>query len=232
MCTHQINMHKEQNALLIGADGTIGRSLAEQISKEYRLATVSRKNTDYSEQSLANAYEDLVQMGGFSLIICCIGILHNQKVEPEKRLAELDEHQLAEYFRVNTILPSLCLKHFHSLLSKQHASKFLFLSAMVGSISDNRLGGWYGYRSSKAALNQMIKTASIEIRRQNKQACVAVVHPGTTEGSLSKPYTRRPSQSKIYSPAQTAKRILNVANSLTPGQSGSFFNWDGSIIPW
>ncbi len=217
---------------MIGANGTIGSRLAQLMSARFELSTLSRADTDYSEKSLKEVERDLSQKGAFELIVCCIGTLHNEVVAPEKKLADLDKAKLLEYFRVNTIIPSLCLKHFHGLLNKHEPSRFVFLSAMVGSIEDNRLGGWYGYRSSKAALNQMIKTASVEVRRKNKNACLALIHPGTTIGPLSKPFSSRIADNKIYNPEQSAERILNVAMSLEPQQTGSFFNWDGRIIPW
>jgi NAD(P)-dependent dehydrogenase (short-subunit alcohol dehydrogenase family) len=118
------------------------------------------------------------------------------------------------------------------LLDKSEPSQFAFLSAMVGSIGDNRLGGWYGYRSSKAALNMIVKTASIEVSRSNKMAAFAVIHPGTTIGSLSKPFASGIPKNKYYTAEQSASRILSLTESLTPEQSGSFFNWDGSHLPW
>ena len=103
---------------------------------------------------------------------------------------------------------------------------------MVGSIEDNQLGGWYGYRSSKAALNMMIKTASIEMKRINKKACLATIHPGTTIGPLSKPFAGGVSEDKYYSAEQSANRIFELTKTLIPQQTGSFFNWDGTHLPW
>ena len=153
-------------------------------------------------------------------------------MSPEKRLSQLNTDALTEYFRINTVIPSLCLRFFHKLLDKQSSSKFVFLSAMVGSIGDNQLGGWYGYRSSKAALNMMVKTASIEVKRSNKKACLAVIHPGTTQGPLSKPFSAGVSKDKYYTPAQSAQRIIELSESLEAEQTGQFFNWDGSLLPW
>lgn len=221
-----------KKALLIGANGTIGNALKQQMQTKYELTTLSREQTDYSEESLTHIAKDLKQKGRFALIICCVGTLHNDRVSPEKRLGQLNNEALSEYFYINTIIPALCLRFFHGLLDKQDSSKFTFLSAMVGSIGDNSLGGWYGYRSSKAALNMMIKTASIEVKRSNKSAALAVIHPGTTIGPLSKPFASGVSKDKYYTPEQSAKRILELSESLKAEQSGSFFNWDGSYLPW
>ena len=221
-----------KKALLIGANGTIGSALATAMRENYELHTLSREQTDYSEKSLELIAKRLKEKGSFSLIICCVGVLHNEKVSPEKRLGQLNEASLSEYFRVNTIIPALCLRFFQTLLDKQAPSQFTFLSAMVGSIGDNSLGGWYGYRSSKAALNMMIKTASIEVKRTNKMAALAVIHPGTTIGPLSKPFSAGVSKDNYYTPEQSAQRILNVSESLTPEQTGGFFNWSGTHLPW
>ncbi len=228
-------MYEEQkNVLLIGANGTIGGALADLISSDQsvKLYKLSRDDTDYSEESLANHASMLKLAGAFSQIICCIGTLHNDVVSPEKRLSHLSQEVLSEYFHINTILPALCIKHFVGLLDKRNSSQFIALSAMVGSIGENQLGGWYGYRSSKAALNMMIKTASIEVARSNKSACLAVIHPGTTQGPLSKPFASGVSKDKYYTPAQSAERIWTLSKELTVSQTGSFFNWDGSVLEW
>lgn len=222
--------HKK--ALIIGSNGTIGRALVAQLATDYEVHTLSREQTDYTEPSLAEIARDLRSVGEFDLIISCIGVLHNERLQPEKRLAQLNQAGLEEYFRINTIVPSLCIKHFSGLLSKSSNSAFLLLSAMVGSITDNRLGGWYGYRSSKAALNMMVKTASIELARTHKRACIAAVHPGTTMGELSKPFSSRVAKDKYYSPEQTAQRIAALADNLNADSSGHFFNWDGQELAW
>jgi len=228
-------MNEEQRAvLLIGANGTIGSALADLISSDQSvtLYKLSRDDTDFSEAGLARHAQKLNAVGPFSQVICCIGVLHNDLVSPEKRLAHLSQEALSVYFQVNTIVPALCIKHFAGLLDKHRASQFVVLSAMVGSITENQLGGWYGYRSSKAALNMMVKTASIEVARSNKSACLAVVHPGTTQGPLSKPFAGGVSKDKYYTPTQSAQRIWALSQGLNAAQTGSFFNWDGSTLEW
>lgn len=227
-----MNQITHKRALLIGANGTIGSALAEQMRGEYELYTLSRDDTDYSEASMEKIAQELKGEGRFSLIICCVGTLHGDVVTPEKRLAQLNAKALAEYYRINTIIPALCLRFFHALLDREAPSQFAFLSAMVGSIGDNSLGGWYGYRSSKAALNQIVHTGAIEVQRSNKMAVLAVIHPGTTIGPLSKPFAAGVAKDKYYTPEQSASRILALAQSLSAEQSGGFFNWDGSRIAW
>jgi len=227
-----MNTASKKRAILIGANGTIGSSLADLMRSEYELYTLSREDTDYSEASLEKIRTGFAAQGAFSTIICCIGSLHSDKLAPEKKLDQVNEETLSEYFRINTILPALCIRYFQGLLDKQAPAQFCVLSAMVGSIGDNRLGGWYGYRGSKAALNQIVRTASIEVARTNKNACLAAVHPGTTIGPLTKPFSAGIAKNKYYTPEQSAKRILRLSEALVPEQTGRFFNWDGSELQW
>lgn len=221
-----------KRALIIGANGTIGRALQDLMATQYELHTLTQAETDYSDESLSSLRAALKAKGEFDTIICCIGTLHNDIVGPEKRLSQINHDVLTEYFRINTILPALCLKAFSSLLSKTEPSRFTFLSAMVGSIGDNALGGWYGYRSSKAALNMMVKTASIELKRTHKNSALAVIHPGTTQGPLSKPFSSGVNLENYYTPQQSAERVLAITESLKAENTGSFYNWDGSELPW
>lgn len=218
--------------LIIGASGTIGSALVEHLSGPNELFTVSRQDLDYTDAQLSSLANQIKSSGKLQQVYCCIGALHNEVLSPEKRLSQLDGTVLAEYFRINSILPALCLKHFAPLLDNVSSSQFLVLSAMVGSIADNALGGWYGYRASKAALNMLVKTASIEIGRLNKTACLATIHPGTTQGELSRPFSSAVSKDRYYTPSQSAERIVRVADALSAGDSGQFFNWDGSKLDW
>lgn len=221
-----------KSALVIGSRGTIGQSLVSRLHQSYRVEEISRRHTSYSESELEQLAVNLSTKGKFELIICCIGVLHNEQLAPEKRIEQLEAQRLEHYFRINTIIPALCLRFFHPLLKKDVDSRFVVLSAMVGSISDNQLGGWYGYRSSKAALNMIVKTAAIEISRKNKHASVVAMHPGTTRGSLSKPYASGVSEEKYYAPEVSAERIVLLAEKLGPEDTGQFFNWDGRVLDW
>lgn len=223
-----------KNALIIGSNGTIGKALCNHLAGDYHVHRLSRADTDFNDTSLQQIADHLADYGRFARIICCIGVLHNDKLSPEKRLSDLQADQLLEYFRINAVLPSLCLKAFAPLMTgeRQSTPVFALLSAMVGSISDNHLGGWYGYRSSKAALNMLIKTAAIELSRQHKNTAIVAIHPGTTKSSLSQPFSKRIDADKYYSPAETARRVMNVVDGLTAKDNGRFFNWDGKPIPW
>lgn len=225
-------MPLKKNALVIGANGTIGRALVEQLNQQYQVHTISRENCDYSEESLQSQVKELSEQGVFSMVVCTVGVLHDDLVSPEKSIKQIEGNKLAHYFYVNSVLPMLCIKHFHKLLDKQAISTFACLSAMVGSTHDNQLGGWYGYRASKAALNSLIKTSAIELSRSNKHACLLAIHPGTTIGDLSAPFAKNVRSDKYYTPEQSAQRIVEVMQSKQANQSGDFYNWDGQPIQW
>jgi len=220
------------SVLVIGANGAIGSALTEVYDSASRVTRLTREYTDYQESSLAQLAKDFSSERRFQHIVCCIGTLHDQFVQPEKSFKQVNADFLQHYFYVNSILPMLVIKHFLPLLDKKQNSCFACLSAMVGSTQDNRLGGWYGYRASKAALNSLIKTASIELRRSNENAALVAIHPGTTRGDLSAPFAKKIKPEKYYTPQQSAQRIKAIMESVEPEQTGSFFNWDGSIIPW
>ena len=220
------------NVLIIGSNSGIGVALADKLSTHNKVFELSRSNTNYSEQDLEQHFSELQQQGSFKYIINCIGVLHDERTFPEKRLNEVNAEKLMHYYHINAVLPALSIKYFHSLLDKKTPSVFATLSAMVGSIGDNKLGGWYGYRSSKAALNMLIKTSSIEINRTNKQASLIAIHPGTTNTDLSKPFQSNIKGDKLYTKQQTAQRIIQVLESIKPENTGQFYNWDGNLIQW
>ncbi len=167
------------------------------------------------------------------LVVHAAGLLHaDNGVSPEKRLEDLELESLQRVFAVNAMGPALCLRHFLPLMSRADKAVFAALSARVGSIGDNRLGGWYAYRSSKAALNQLLRTASIEARRRFANVIIAGLHPGTTDTGLSAPFQANVPSEKLFSPAFTAGRLLQVIDELGSDDSGGFFAWDGQSIPW
>lgn len=170
--------------------------------------------------------------GGFDLAIHAAGILHEDGVLPEKSLADCRPAQLARLFQVNSIAPLMVAATLIPLQPRRRAFTFAALSAMVGSIGDNRLGGWYGYRASKAALNQFLKTLANECRIKHPGATILAIHPGTTDTGLSAPFQRNVEAGKLYSPETTAARILAVLRAAGPADSGRFLNWDGGEIPW
>ena len=167
--------------------------------------------------------------GTWHLIVVATGMLTGPTGGPEKRLTELNAAHLAASFATNTIGPALALAHFAPQLAKGERSLLAVLSAKVGSIGDNRLGGWYSYRASKAALNMLLKTAAIEMARTHPQAVLAALHPGTVDSALSAPF--RGGQIG-RAPAAAAQDLLAVLDSLQPQNSGGFWAYDGQRLPW
>ena len=172
------------------------------------------------------------QDDGIDLAIHAAGILHEQDIAPEKTYAQCNAANLKRLFEVNSIGPLMVAGALLSAQPRKKTFVFAALSAMVGSIADNRLGGWYGYRASKTALNQFIKTLANECRFTHPNAAIVAIHPGTTDTELSRPFQKNVKPGKLYSPGQTASRILSVVKNVDAQQSGRFINWDGSQIPW
>ncbi|MBF8779119.1 SDR family NAD(P)-dependent oxidoreductase [Pseudomonas fulva] len=165
------------------------------------------------------------------LVISSVGALHHDGTRPEKSLAQLDLASLQASFLSNAVAPVLLLKHLLPFL-RTHPATFAALSARVGSIGDNRLGGWYGYRASKAALNQLLRTASIELRRLNPASTVLALHPGTTATRLSEPFQGNVPAGRLFEPAHAAQRLLQLVEQRGPAHSGTFWGWDGEPIVW
>lgn len=228
-------LQKPFRALVIGSSGTIGSALVDALQIHSNCKEVigihrhSDPKIDYFDPStIATASEALAAHKPFDLIINTIGVLHHEGMTPEKRLADLRTEQLQEQFMINAIGPGLTIRHFAPLLNSAGAI-FATLSAKVGSISDNRLGGWYSYRSSKAALNMLIKTAAIELKRTMPKVVLLAVHPGTVNSNLSKPFRG----AEIgRDPEQAANEILAVLLKLGIHDSGSFRSYSGEDIPW
>jgi NAD(P)-dependent dehydrogenase (short-subunit alcohol dehydrogenase family) len=165
-------------------------------------------------------------------VINCVGVLHEGTLQPEKSLRHLNAEQLSRYFQVNSIGAVLLAKHVQPLLKHGDRSILATISAKIGSIGDNRLGGWYGYRASKAALNMLMRTAAIEYRRTCPRTIVITLHPGTTDTQLSKPFQHNVSPDKLFPVDRTVKQLLTVLEQLQEKDSGEFFAWDGSRLPW
>ena len=173
-----------------------------------------------------------LQPGGIDLAIHAAGLLHDQEVVPEKSLSQCNSGHLLRLFEVNSIGPLMVAGALLPVQGRSQRFTFAALSAMVGSIGDNRLGGWYGYRASKTALNQFIKTMANECRLKHPRAAIVAIHPGTTDTDLSRPFQRNVQEGKLYPAELTAKRLLDVLENVDENQSGQFLNWDGSTIPW
>jgi NAD(P)-dependent dehydrogenase (short-subunit alcohol dehydrogenase family) len=164
-------------------------------------------------------------------VIVATGLLHADGVTPERSNAALDPRQLMRLFAINAVGPALIAKHVLPLLPRGERSVFAALSARVGSIGDNRLGGWHSYRASKAALNMLIRTLAIELERTRPQAILVGLHPGTVDTELSKPFQRGVPEGRLFTPDQSAERLLAVVDGLEPEDSGGVFAWDGQRIP-
>ncbi len=166
------------------------------------------------------------------LALCCAGLLHEGERLPEKSLAQLSANWLQRSMAVNALGPLLLLKHMHPLLVQHTSSQFAVISARVGSISENQLGGWYSYRASKAALNMLMKTASIEMGRRFPHLQLLCLHPGTTSTDLSEPFSKRVPPHKLFTVERSVRQLLQVLDEARGGPSGRFLSWDGSEVPW
>ena len=232
-----MNNIRPKNIAVIGASGAIGSAFTKIIADKYPVANLcafSRTGEhiiDYSNEESIIAAADLASKDGpLDLVIVAIGILHDEDIMPEKSLKELSAEKFHHLFKVNTIIPALIAKHFLPKLNRDYPSRFAALSAKNGSISGNQLGGWYTYRTSKAALNMVIKNAAIEIGRRNKQAVIVGLDPGTVDSSLSKPFKKYVPDGKLFTPEYSAQKLLEVLESLIPEQSGKCFSWEGKEV--
>lgn len=252
-----MNNNRQTNALIIGASRGIGLGFVNALlqKEDYNIyATCRQKNLatelisleqQYSqklhclalditqEAQIAELSHDLKQKNiQLHLVINCVGILHQDTLQPEKSLRQIASADLLSYFQVNSIGSVLLAKHLLPLLRHAHPSMFAVLSAKLGSIGDNHLGGWYGYRASKAALNMLMRTVAIEYSRKSPQTIVVSLHPGTTDTHLSKPFQKNVPDEKLFTVERTVNQLLAVMEDLTPEDSGYFFSWDGSRLPW
>ncbi len=183
-------------------------------------------------QIVAVVQEIQTEIATLHTVINCVGVLHEGAMQPEKNLRQLNAEQLLRYFQVNSIGAVLLAKYVQPLLKHQERAILATISAKVGSIGDNYLGGWYGYRASKAALNMFMRTAAIEYQRTCPQAIVVTLHPGTTDTRLSRPFQRSVPPEKLFSVERTVQQLLLVLDQLQASDSGQFFAWDGSRLPW
>lgn len=222
-------------ALVIGSSGTIGMAFMDLLKNNPSCSEVigvhrhSEFPIDYQNfESIGSCANALISVAPFQLIINTVGVLHTSHWMPEKRLDDLNAEQLMELMSINAIGPALTMRHFSKLLDPQN-SIMVTLSAKVGSIEDNRLGGWYSYRSSKAALNMLLKTASIEWARTKPNTALIALHPGTVNSRLSKPFRGE----QIGRPAdQAVGDMFQVIQNLQREDSGSFVSYSGEKLPW
>jgi NAD(P)-dependent dehydrogenase (short-subunit alcohol dehydrogenase family) len=235
-------------AAIIGASGGIGRALTENLAARSEVecvlacarsgpapehAKVLRETIELEDEaSIAEAARVAAVDGKLDLVIVATGVLYDREVAPEKTWRVLDGGALTRSFQINAIGPALVAKHFLPLLGRNRKTAFAALSARVGSITDNQLGGWYAYRASKAALNQLIRTLAIELARRNPKTVCVGLHPGTVDTALSAPFQSGVPEGKLFTPAFAAARLLTVLDDLGPQDSGKLFAWNGKAIPF
>ncbi|WP_156841981.1 SDR family NAD(P)-dependent oxidoreductase [Novosphingobium aquimarinum] len=233
-----------RRAVVFGASGGVGGAFARQLAREgwdvhaggrselgYAAEGIEPFHFDYAnEASIARAAEEIGREP-LDLVFVATGILHGEGFGPEKAWSMIDGAAMAQVLAVNTIGPALVAKHFLGLLHRERRSVFAALGARVGSIGDNRLGGWHSYRASKAALVMLVKDFAIELARRNPQAIAVTLHPGTVATALSAPFQGNVADDKLFTPEFSAERLRMVIDGLTQEDSGRHFAWDGALIP-
>ncbi len=220
-----------EQALIIGASGGIGAALRRALEgRGARVTGLSRSGDGLDVTDEASIERVLGGLGGgFDLIFVATGALELAGRGPEKALRDLDPGALQAQFALNAMGPALVLKHARRLMPRDRVARFAALSARVGSIGDNELGGWYGYRAAKAALNQFIHTGAIEMARSHPQSVVVTLHPGTVDTSLT---AKHRGAHAAVPPDDAARNLLRVLEGLTPAETGGFFDWQGARVPW
>lgn len=233
--------------VVLGASGGIGKAFTQHLAghdQTSRLFALSRSQLDYaapktdeircdftSAQSLNDAAARIKESGGaIDLVIIATGLLQGEGLAPEKTMRAMSHDNFAQSFMSNTIGPAMSAQALLPLMRRDRKAVLTALSARVGSISDNRLGGWYAYRASKAALNMVIKTLSIEYGRRFTDIIIAGLHPGTVDTELSKPFQSNVPDGKLFTPEFSAQHLLTVIDGLKPNDSGGLFAWDGQKI--
>ncbi|WP_349357620.1 SDR family NAD(P)-dependent oxidoreductase [Stappia sp.] len=224
-------------AVVIGASGGIGAAFfshLEASGRFARLVGLSRASDPpldlLEEASIERAAAHVRDLGDLRLVIDATGILSDAEMQPEKTLRQIDPRQMARAYAINAIGPALLLKHFGRLFPRNGKSVFATLSAKVGSIGDNGLGGWISYRAAKSGLNQIVKTASIELARRTPELAVVALHPGTVDTPLSKPFAK--AGLTVRTPEEATEHMLSVIESLDGGETGGFFSYTGERLPW
>ncbi|MEM5543799.1 SDR family NAD(P)-dependent oxidoreductase [Sulfitobacter sp. AS92] len=217
--------------LVIGASGGIGAALAAAgRSRGDAVTTLSRSADGFDVTDEASVRTGLERLAGpFDAVIVATGALEIDGATPEKTIKAVTQKAMMNQFALNAVGPALVLRHAEKLLPRDKRAVFAVLSARVGSIGDNRLGGWISYRSAKAAVNQIVHTAAIELRRSHPQSICVALHPGTVETAFTKKYVGRHS---AVPASEAADNLLTVIDGLTPADSGGFFDWGGKAVAW
>ena len=234
-----------QNVAIIGTTGSIGKAFLEYYLSDDntdKVYSISRSrngiedrkiidlNLNFTDENDYRTLSSSIPKDSLDRVIIASGVLHDGDLQPEKTISSLDLDNFQKVFNVNTFAPALLLKVFFPLIKRNSDALIGVLSARVGSISDNRIGGWYAYRASKAALNMIIKTAAIELERRDKTAKLIGLHPGTVDTNLSKPFQGGAPKGKIFTPPQSINYLTKVIDSTTPQDTGKIFDWQGKEI--
>ena len=234
-----------QNVAIIGTTGSIGKAFLEYYLSDdntNKVYSISRSrngiedrkiidlNLNFTDENDYHTLSSSIPKDSLDRVIIASGVLHDGDLQPEKTISSLDLDNFQKVFNVNTFAPALLLKVFFPLIKRNSDALIGVLSARVGSISDNRIGGWYAYRASKAALNMIIKTAAIELERRDKTAKIIGLHPGTVDTNLSKPFQGGTPEEKIFTPEQSIDYLTKVIDSSTPQDTGKVFDWQGKEI--
>ncbi len=239
---------QDLNVAVVGATGGIGSALVRLLDADDRVAVVHAlsRSPGYpvkgkvwhcpvditQEATIRNAAERVTAAAPLDLVIVATGILHSDEIAPEKTMRKLDAKTLADVFAINAIAPAMLAKHLLPHMQRRGKSVFAVLSARVGSIGDNRLGGWASYRASKAALNMLLKTLAVEHARSRPESIIAALHPGTVDTRLSKPFQGNVKRGGLFTPEVAGDYLLQVIDNLQPTHTGGFFAWDGSAIDY
>ena len=234
----------KENIIIAGSSGAIGGEFTKKYTNDLnveKVVTLSRNvnnhnhkkiqsiKIDYNNEETFKNLDEISQLDSISKVIIATGILHTDELKPEKSIDSIDGESMKKVFQVNVFGPILLVKTLLPLIKKSKGVKIAFLTARVGSVSDNELGGWHSYRSSKTALNMMIKNLSIELKRLNKEHCVIGIHPGTVKSHLSEPFLRHVKHD-VFSPKDSVEFMSKVINEITHKDSGKCFDFSGKVI--
>lgn len=232
-----ISSHPTPTHIVYGASGALGRAVADHWAGQVGKARVMRlgRHADYGgidalDEASVAAFARSIEDRSLEAVFVASGVLHTSHYGPEKISRNIDADIMTEVLRINSIAPMILAKYLLPKFRKNGRTTFAAIGARVGSISDNRLGGWYSYRASKAALHMLIRTLAVEWARKYPDLVCVALHPGTVDSDLSKPFQRGVSPEALFTPVYSAKAMLSVLDTLTPEQSGRIFAWDGQEI--
>ncbi|AEF55911.1 SDR family NAD(P)-dependent oxidoreductase [Marinomonas posidonica] len=237
------------HGLVIGASSAIGQAILDILEQDpncngiiavsrsensqQNIGKVSFIQCDYQQESIENVCQNLTSwQGKIHKVFICNGLLHDETMQPERKIESVNAAQMAASFQANSITPMLWLKSLLPVLNGSSATQVAVFSARVGSISDNKMGGWYSYRASKAALNMLIQTSAVEYARRAKNVKFIAFHPGTTDTPLSQPFQRSVPQDKLFTPSFVAQQLLTLMNTIPMDNQAAYMDWNHQEIKW